>query len=63
LKLIAPSRAQLAQRVLDYVVWHEVCHLEFADHSPQFWALLERRLPGWRDPAAWLRENGPVLVL
>ena len=26
-------------------------------------AVLERRLPGWRDPAAWLRENGPVLVL
>jgi predicted metal-dependent hydrolase len=51
------------ERVLDYVVWHEVCHLEIADHSPQFWALLERRLPEWRDPAAWLRENGPVLVL
>jgi predicted metal-dependent hydrolase len=51
------------ERVLDYVVWHEVCHLEIADHSPQFWALLERRLPGWRDPAAWLRENGPALVL
>ena len=51
------------ERVLDYVVWHEVCHLEIADHSPQFWALLERRFPGWRDPAAWLRENGPGLVL
>jgi hypothetical protein len=51
------------ERVLDYVVWHEVCHLEIADHSPQFWALLERRCPGWRAPAAWLREHGPVLVL
>ncbi len=51
------------ERVLDYVVWHEVCHLEIADHSPRFWALLERRLPGWREPAAWLRENGSGLVL
>jgi predicted metal-dependent hydrolase len=51
------------EHVLDYVVWHEVCHLEVADHSPQFWALLERRCPGWRVPAAWLREHGPVLVL
>jgi hypothetical protein len=51
------------ERVLDYVVWHEVCHLDVADHSPRFWALLERRVPGWREPAAWLRENGSALVL
>ncbi|MGA2469166.1 MAG: SprT family zinc-dependent metalloprotease [Solirubrobacteraceae bacterium] len=51
------------ERVLDYVVWHEVCHLEVADHSPRFWALLEARCPGWREPAKWLRENGAALVL
>ena len=51
------------ERVLDYVVWHEVCHLKFADHSERFWALLEQRCPGWREPAAWLRENGSALVL
>jgi predicted metal-dependent hydrolase len=51
------------EQVLDYVVWHEVCHLEVADHSPRFWALLESRCPGWREPAAWLRRNGSALVL
>ena len=51
------------ERVLDYVVWHEVCHLIVADHSPRFWALLDARCPGWREPAAWLRENGSALVL
>jgi predicted metal-dependent hydrolase len=51
------------ERVLDYVVWHEVCHLKVADHSERFWALLEQRCPGWREPAAWLRENGSALVL
>ena len=51
------------ERVLDYVVWHEVCHLEVADHSPRFWALLESRCPAWREPAAWLRVYGSVLVL
>jgi predicted metal-dependent hydrolase len=50
-------------RVLDYVVWHEICHLEIADHSPRFWALLESRCPDWREPAAWLRVYGSVLVL
>jgi len=51
------------ERVLDYVVWHEVCHLDVADHSKRFWALLETRCPGWREPAAWLAEFGPALVL
>ena len=45
------------ERVLDYVVWHEVCHLEVADHSPRFWALLESRCPDWREPAAWLPSS------
>ncbi len=51
------------ERILDYVVWHEVSHLEIANHSPLFWALVERRCPDWREPAAWLREHGRDLVL
>jgi hypothetical protein len=49
--------------VLDYVVEHEVCHLEVMDHSPRFWALLESRMPGWREPARWLKRYGSTLVL
>jgi predicted metal-dependent hydrolase len=49
--------------VLDAVVWHEVCHLEVADHSARFWALLDRRCPGHRAQQRWLRRYGPVLVL
>jgi predicted metal-dependent hydrolase len=51
------------ERVLDYVVWHEVCHLEVLDHSPRFWGLLESRLPDYREPRDWLRRNGGTLVL
>jgi predicted metal-dependent hydrolase len=51
------------ERVLDYVVWHEVCHLDVRNHSPRFWALLERRLPDWREPRQWLRRHGATLVL
>jgi predicted metal-dependent hydrolase len=51
------------ERVLDYVVWHEVCHLEILDHSPRFWALLERRWPDWRKDRMWLRRHGATLVL
>jgi hypothetical protein len=49
--------------VLDYVVWHEVCHLEVMDHSPRFWALLAERCPDYREHVRWLRRNGATLVL
>ena len=49
--------------VLDYVVWHEVCHLEVMDHSPRFWALLASRCPDYRAQKAWLRRHGATLVL
>jgi hypothetical protein len=55
--LLAPAA------VLDYVVWHEVCHLEVLDHSPRFWALLGERCPDYREHVRWLRHNGATLVL
>jgi hypothetical protein len=51
------------ERVLEYVVWHEVCHLEVLDHSPRFWALLERHWPSYREERQWLRGHGATLVL
>jgi predicted metal-dependent hydrolase len=51
------------ERVLDYVIWHEVCHLEILDHSPRFWALLERRWPSYREERDWLSRHGATLVL
>lgn len=49
--------------VLDYVVWHEVCHLEVMDHSRRFWALVARFCPEHSKHAAWLRRHGHTLVL
>ena len=49
--------------VVDAVVWHEVCHLEVADHSPRFWSLLLSRCPDYRVHQRWLRRYGPALVL
>ena len=48
--------------VLDYVVVHELCHLRVPNHSPRFWALVERHRPQWRQQREWLREYGPELL-
>ncbi|MCW3009465.1 MAG: family metallopeptidase [Solirubrobacterales bacterium] len=49
--------------VLDYVVWHEACHLVHMDHSPRFWSAVARHCPGYEQPQRWLRRNGATLVL
>lgn len=49
--------------VLDYVVWHEVCHLRVPDHSQRFWELLATHRPGYRQQVRWLRRHGAALVL
>lgn len=51
------------ERVLEYVVWHEVCHLRVPDHSPRFWALVEGYWPDWREDRDWLRRHGATLAL
>lgn len=50
-------------RVLETVVWHEVCHLDVPDHSPAFWRLLDSRRPGHREDVAWLTEHGSELTI
>jgi predicted metal-dependent hydrolase len=55
--LLAPDE------VLDYVVWHEACHLRVMDHSPRFWALVGRHCPGYEEQRRWLRLHGATLVL
>ena len=55
--LLAPAE------ILDYVVEHEVAHLQIADHSERFWRLLAQRCPDWRDHERWLRRHGHALRL
>lgn len=48
--------------IVDYVIVHELCHLRVANHSPAFWALVEKIMPDWRDHRLWLRRNGHALI-
>jgi predicted metal-dependent hydrolase len=33
---------------IDYVIIHELCHIQHPDHSPKFWKLLATILPDWQ---------------
>ena len=44
--------------VLDYVVVHEMCHMEHKDHSKAYWRRVSSILPDYKDRKQWLREHG-----
>lgn len=43
--------------VVNYLVAHEVCHLQFMNHSSDFWHLVGSVCPGYEKQEAWLKAN------
>ena len=33
---------------LEYVIYHELCHLKHPDHSKAFWKLVEKYVPNYK---------------
>ena len=55
--VMAPSN------VLDYIVVHELCHMEYKDHSKAFWDRVYSVLPDYDLRRQWLKNNGIKLDL
>lgn len=49
--------------VLDYVVVHELAHIQHPDHSRGFWSLVARHSSGYKACRRWLREHGERLMV
>ena len=48
--------------VQDYVIVHELCHRKEMNHSPAFWAEVERVLPDYKTQREWLKREGQKLI-
>lgn len=43
--------------VIDYVIIHELTHIEVRNHSKLFWDKVEELMPEYRNQELWLRKN------
>jgi predicted metal-dependent hydrolase len=48
-------------RMCDYVVIHELCHLIHHDHSQKFWQHVERIMPEYAECREWLKQHAEQL--
>ena len=50
-------------RVIDYLILHELTHLEHPDHSERFWSKVAKRCPDYKERMGWLKKHGPWLAV
>jgi predicted metal-dependent hydrolase len=49
-------------RVIDYIIIHELAHLQEPNHTDEFWNLVAEHDPEYQDHAEWLEENSTQLI-
>ena len=57
-----PALIKAPRPCIDYVLKHELCHLNQHNHSPKFYSLLDRCAPNWRAEKAELDRLAELLL-
>jgi hypothetical protein len=47
--------------VRDYLILHELMHLQHMNHSPRYWREVERVCPGYESAERWLKQHSALL--
>jgi predicted metal-dependent hydrolase len=54
---------QLPVRLIDYVIVHELVHLQEPHHSPAFWQTIDWVFPAWQQLKNALHSDGPRFLV
>lgn len=60
--ILNPALVRAPTRCIDYVLLHELCHLQEHNHSPRFYQLLDRYMPDWRAVKEYLDGQSELIM-
>jgi len=49
------------EKVVDYLVVHELAHLRYMNHSQEFWCFVANYMPEYKVWKKWLKDNTSIL--
>jgi predicted metal-dependent hydrolase len=60
--LLNPQLVKAPRHCIDYVIYHELCHLKEHNHGPGYYRLLAELLPDWAQRKAELDNMAEMLL-
>lgn len=58
----AENLMKAPEKVIDYIIIHELSHFKIKGHSHKFWDYLHKFLPDYEDQINWLSINGSNIL-
>ena len=49
--------------IVDYVVVHELCHIQHPNHSPAYWNSVKKVIPDYKESRQWLKDHSASLTV
>lgn len=52
----------LRDNIIDAIIVHELCHMKYKNHSKDFYDLVARYIPNYKEIDKWLKKNGKIIM-
>lgn len=52
----------LPEHVVDAIIVHELCHIIYKNHNNEFYELVQKYVPEYKEIDKWLKENGKIIM-
>jgi len=60
--MLNPHLVKASKNCIDYVILHELCHIDEHNHSEKFWRLLAQVMPSWKEEKFKLDDMAEVYL-